>query len=89
MQVPSPPMEPPAIHACWHQRPPARTSTRVLTEPHLLEPRRVRHSGSLKIICVSFEGRLVGVPRDLVKLEESLRAEGRVDMFALWNERAA
>ena len=31
---------------------------------------------------MSLEGSLLGVPRDLVKLEESLRTEGSVDMFA-------
>ena len=82
MQVPNPPMELPAMRACWHQRPPARTSTRALIEPHLLALQRVRNWGSLKTICMSLEGSLLGVPRDLVKLEESLRTEGSVDMFA-------
>ena len=31
---------------------------------------------------MSFEGRLLGISRDLVKLEEALRREGRVDLFA-------
>ena len=31
---------------------------------------------------MNFEGSLLGVPRDLVKLEESLRSEGRVNIFA-------